>query len=670
MPDKPNKDRWSSLDWPTRAELIKIYVKHGITSASDMRQHYNSLEDPIFKDRPKPKADLYNRLVDEKDNRSIKIGDGVGTHLMSWATVDDKPVGYSQIQPDDNGNLKDYGDKALGRAIERGDTIQFKDEKDADWWTSNNYKQFYKKMIPAYDEYRREKLKEKYPFYNTDVMNTKANGGHLFQIGGYKEIPPYLPQGYFPEIVSRNESAKLYSNDTDTREKAVNNIVNRANKKAEAKKIVERFDPEIVEQNNIDGLNTWATLAGLRGADFVFNPWVNQGIKAAAKPILGGAKRLTSKYVYPVINELGSGLKNGIKTEFIEGLDEMLRPIGSGIDKFANSKAGNKLIRHYSTRDRLDFISRTLNSNLPFSEKIESMYRPEIAAGYRTIDDRIYFDDDFYDKTGYILRDENPFDINHLMYTNLTSKGAVDKATKDLTRIPIGGRVLLNYSDALSTDSYPLLLNIMKSNTSIMPKGRKFKVTPTKRLGKQKMIELNTMGRATDLLNYHLKNIDGIEYAINGRPLGYLGENYVARTFGKEEAKRSKEALYKEYEEGILKAVKRINKKIDDLNKDRGLSLPHAEFDNQQYKIWVPAVQAKRTRANGGNLGHITPYGQWQYPHQVTTIPSNNITMQGVDYPVVGVSDTGDKKLMLPGLDYLYDGNYVTEYPILYSNKK
>lgn len=68
--------------------------------------------------------------------------------------------------------------------------------------------------------------------------------------------------------------------------------------------------------------------------------------------------------------------------------------------------------------------------------------------------------------------------------------------------------------------------------------------------------------------------------------------------------------------------------------------------------------------SEGGKLGHITPYGQWQYPHQVTTIPSNNITMRGVDYPVVGISNTGDVKYMLPNMDYLYDGNYVTEYPV------
>ena len=66
----------------------------------------------------------------------------------------------------------------------------------------------------------------------------------------------------------------------------------------------------------------------------------------------------------------------------------------------------------------------------------------------------------------------------------------------------------------------------------------------------------------------------------------------------------------------------------------------------------------------GGNLGKVTPYGQWEYPHQVTTIPSNNITMKGVDYPVLGISDTGDTKYMLPNMDYLFDGNYVTEYPL------
>ena len=57
------------------------------------------------------------------------------------------------------------------------------------------------------------------------------------------------------------------------------------------------------------------------------------------------------------------------------------------------------------------------------------------------------------------------------------------------------------------------------------------------------------------------------------------------------------------------------------------------------------------------------PMGQWKYPGQVTRIPGTDITMQGVNYPVLGVSDTGDTKMMQPGGNYKFHGNHVTEYP-------
>jgi hypothetical protein len=56
--------------------------------------------------------------------------------------------------------------------------------------------------------------------------------------------------------------------------------------------------------------------------------------------------------------------------------------------------------------------------------------------------------------------------------------------------------------------------------------------------------------------------------------------------------------------------------------------------------------------------------GQWAHPKKVTEINSNVITMQGVNYPVLGVSDAGDIKLMRPNKDYKFKGNKVTEYPI------
>ena len=56
--------------------------------------------------------------------------------------------------------------------------------------------------------------------------------------------------------------------------------------------------------------------------------------------------------------------------------------------------------------------------------------------------------------------------------------------------------------------------------------------------------------------------------------------------------------------------------------------------------------------------------GQWAYPGEITEIGSNNITMQGVDYPVLGVSDTGDTQMMYPDQDYKFDGEKVTEFPM------
>lgn len=45
-------------------------------------------------------------------------------------------------------------------------------------------------------------------------------------------------------------------------------------------------------------------------------------------------------------------------------------------------------------------------------------------------------------------------------------------------------------------------------------------------------------------------------------------------------------------------------------------------------------------------------------------IPSNKITMKGVEFPVYGVDDTGYSQMMFPGMDYTFPGNYVHELPM------
>jgi hypothetical protein len=62
--------------------------------------------------------------------------------------------------------------------------------------------------------------------------------------------------------------------------------------------------------------------------------------------------------------------------------------------------------------------------------------------------------------------------------------------------------------------------------------------------------------------------------------------------------------------------------------------------------------------------------GQWAYPGEITEIGSNQITMQGVPYPVLGVSDEGDVQMMYPEEEYKFKGKKVTEYPMARNGKR
>lgn len=46
-------------------------------------------------------------------------------------------------------------------------------------------------------------------------------------------------------------------------------------------------------------------------------------------------------------------------------------------------------------------------------------------------------------------------------------------------------------------------------------------------------------------------------------------------------------------------------------------------------------------------------------------IPSNNITMKGVDFPVLGTDNTGYSQMMYPGMEYVFPGSMVYETPMM-----
>lgn len=58
------------------------------------------------------------------------------------------------------------------------------------------------------------------------------------------------------------------------------------------------------------------------------------------------------------------------------------------------------------------------------------------------------------------------------------------------------------------------------------------------------------------------------------------------------------------------------------------------------------------------------PKGQWKYPGQNTRIPGENITMQGVPYPVYAQPNVGQPQMMYPDQNYQFPGaDYVDEFP-------
>jgi hypothetical protein len=45
-------------------------------------------------------------------------------------------------------------------------------------------------------------------------------------------------------------------------------------------------------------------------------------------------------------------------------------------------------------------------------------------------------------------------------------------------------------------------------------------------------------------------------------------------------------------------------------------------------------------------------------------IPSGDITMEDVDFPILGIDNKGNKKIMKPGKNYKFPGDIVLEVPI------
>jgi len=77
---------------------------------------------------------------------------------------------------------------------------------------------------------------------------------------------------------------------------------------------------------------------------------------------------------------------------------------------------------------------------------------------------------------------------------------------------------------------------------------------------------------------------------------------------------------------------------------------------------WLKGYKKIPKQEDGGVIKD--DLGQWKHPGEITEINSPYITMKGVPYPVLGISDTGDTQMMYPEEEYEFDGTKVTEFPM------
>ena len=100
-------------------------------------------------------------------------------------------------------------------------------------------------------------------------------------------------------------------------------------------------------------------------------------------------------------------------------------------------------------------------------------------------------------------------------------------------------------------------------------------------------------------------------------------------------------------------AVKRLRNNYTD---DHLIKLINIIADNQNNEF-IPI-------AKNGIIKDDSGYWNPDNWGKVVEIGSNDITMQGVNQPLLGISDEGDVQYMEPGKDYKFKGKKVTEYPI------
>lgn len=197
--------RWDEMSMSQKSEAIGLMVRNGVTDIGTMKQMWDDMDG-----WKSPQQPPFAKRFEENPPRTIPTSQGNATHFMAADEAKGRYFAYPTVQPIDYKNdrspLKYYGDRALDRALENNDVMEFKTLEDAIKY-SENYKR-----PPSTGAYLNNEFHPLYSPY--DYVRSFAEGGRFNDIQTYHRDNlsqfglPY--QNDKPFMFDNNNNRKLY----------------------------------------------------------------------------------------------------------------------------------------------------------------------------------------------------------------------------------------------------------------------------------------------------------------------------------------------------------------------------------------------------------------------------------------------------------------------------
>lgn len=380
--------------------------------------------------------------------------------------------------------------------------------------------------------------------------------------------------------------------------------------------------------------------------------------KERAKFIIDNSKNISPRDIIPfIMNESRQQFGGGRSVLSDDDVRELVKDLYT---RYSGQATDNPLAEYTAATDLFSLADTYTGAYSPLSNKIKSGLR-ELGDMSEKMRPQILINDPYFDpaKTNYdaeeaihlLERDDYrtiPTEQERVRNMRMAGKKVIE-TVNDVFNNPLNKGKFYVGAHSLSTDSYPLTLNLFarnKDKLDFLPihGGAPFQIYPTA----NPMSGLSNFGSARRA--YLEKRKDMFDQVFNPPSL----QNYGTPLAG-----------FRQLQGQMIESAY-LNHHINEFNKNVGTNMPGAYFSIDENSLVRPNIGAIIKKDGGpvvkDNDGYWNPEN-WGEPVE---IDSNEITMQGVDQDLIGVSDTGDVQYLEANApeNYKFKGKKVTEYPV------